>query len=242
MPALAEPNTIAPVETAPASRPVIFRAPPLTPELSGAIALIAPHFNFRTDETARVTWERDQNETCWGEFDALKPVLTTMPAPKKILELGPGMGRSAVFFNKILGWGKSEFTLYEGDGNTTKYALLGNRSTDTFCGNIPLLQQCLAYNRMSNYNIVDAHANNLRDLPGGYQFIYSFYSIGFHWSLEHFLDDLLPLMDKNALAAFTIPAVFKEFSGLNAVAHEFVEWTPVWPKGAKNLRFLLLRT
>ena len=30
----------------------------------------------------------------------------------------------------------------------------------------------------------------LAALPGPYDLIYGFYSIGFHWSLEYYLDDL----------------------------------------------------
>ena len=37
----------------------------------------------------------------------------------------------------------------------------------------------------------------LAALPGPYDLIYGFYSIGFHWSLEYYLDDLEPLMHEH---------------------------------------------
>src|SRR4030095_6288979 len=66
----------------------IFRAPPLTPELIAAIKLISPHFNFANTERSRWFWEADQNGSCWGEYEALTPLFSSMPRPSKVLEIG----------------------------------------------------------------------------------------------------------------------------------------------------------
>src|SRR5690349_2560299 len=82
----------------------VFKAPPLTAELINAIKLISPQFDLKENEESRSFWEADQNGACWGEYQALEPIFKETPKPKKILEIGPGLGRSIVFFSKKLGW------------------------------------------------------------------------------------------------------------------------------------------
>jgi hypothetical protein len=83
----------------------IFHSPPLTPELIAAIKLISPLFDLAPKKAHRKFWEADQNGACWGEYEALEPYLSDINTDTlKILEIGPGLGRSLVFFAKKLGW------------------------------------------------------------------------------------------------------------------------------------------
>ena len=63
-----------------------------------------------------------------------------------------------------------------------------------------------------------------------YDFIYSFYAIGFHWSLEHFLDDLLYILHDTSVAVFTIPNQFEAFPKLNDFSYRIIDWKAVWPE------------
>lgn len=217
----------------------VFHAPPFTPELVAAIRLISPHLDFGTGEKYRLAWERDQNGSCWGEYEALVSLLTVLPQPGKILEVGPGLGRSIVFFSKKLDWGSGEIHLYEGDGNTTKYMSLGPRFEDSFCGNIAMLWYVLEYNGIHNVTIFDAKEWKLSNLPGPYDLLYSFYSIGFHWSLEYFLGDLLSLMHEKSVAIFTVPKEFVGFPRLEELPHRIVDWKAVWPKDSWHKMLIL---
>lgn len=212
------------------SRDRVFLAPPLTRELTDAIKLISPQFDLTTSERSRRYWEADQNGACWGEYEALESFLASMPRPRRVLEIGPGLGRSLVFFSKKLGWEDIELHAYEGEGETTKYTVLGPRFDDSFCGNIRLLRRVLEFNEVRNVTIFDAHDFDLKQLPGPYDFIWSFYSVGFHWALEHFLDDLLHLMSDGAAAVFTIPNEFEPFSELERLSYRIVAFKMVWPK------------
>lgn len=218
---------------------MIFRAPPFTAEMVSAIKLIAPHFNLAADDKSRHFWEEDQNGSCWGEFEALSPLFKQMQRPGKVLEIGPGMGRSLVFFSKKLGWENVELHAYEGDGVATKYRLMGPRFEDSFCGNLKLLQQVLEYNGLDNVKILDAYKYKLADLPGPYDFLYSFYSIGFHWALEHFLDDILKLMNDDSIAVFTVPPQFTPFQRLQDLSYKIIDWKATWPKDS-HLKMLIL--
>jgi len=209
----------------------VFKAPPLTPKLIAAIKLISPHCAFTAaDEKYKSVWEADQNGACWGEYEALAPLFRSIPKPTKILEIGPGMGRSVVFFSKKLGWKNGEIHVYEGDGNTTKYTMLGPRYEDSYCGNIRALRYILEFNGIRNVTIFNARKVRLTNLPGPYDLLYSFYGIGFHWSLEHFLDDLLPLLHNQSVAVFTVPQEFRLFPKLKSLFYKIVNWKTVWPK------------
>lgn len=207
----------------------IFKAPALSPELLAAIKLISPQLNLGEDEQSRVLWEQEQNRTCWREYEALRPLFVAIEKPRKILEVGPGLGRSAVFFTKQCGWLESQLHLYDATGSSTKYKQKyyeaeKDRLRESFCGNLPLLRAILDYNQITNYMIFDAEQTSLAQLPGPYDLIYSFYSIGYHWSLESFLDDLLPLVHDRSIAIFTVKQDFRGFPRLKDFSRRVVEW------------------
>ena len=66
--------------------------------------------------------------------------------PKRVLEIGPGFGRSVVFFNKKGFCRDSEISLYDANGTSTRYKQKYYEhppqwpDTSSFCGNLSLLQ------------------------------------------------------------------------------------------------------
>ena len=224
-----------------AGRETIFSSPPLTPDLVRAIKLISPQFHLRADEPSRRFWELNQNASSWGELLALEPHLDRLGTPKRVLDIGPGLGRSVVFFKKVRGWQEVPFHLYESTGEETKYTKAGPRFDDSFCGNLEALEAILDHNAIAAYEIFDAVelGASLADLPGSYDFIYSFYAVGFHWSIEHFLDELLGLMTERALGAFTLHDRFDKLEVLDRVPHRVVDFRRSWPRG-RTTRMLLL--
>jgi hypothetical protein len=204
----------------------------MTPGLARAIKLISPHCNFRPVGASRAVWEADQNGACWAEYEALRDTLAGMPKPARVLEIGPGMGRSLVFFSKKLGWENIELHAYEGDGKTTKYTRDGPRFEDSFCGTISELQNVLHFNGIMNVTIHDAKKKAMRELPGPFDLVYGFYTIGYHWSLKYFLDEVLALIDDRGRAIFTVQADFKPFDELYEKAtFKVINKEKVWPPG-----------
>ena len=197
----------------------VFRSPPMTRELARAIKLISPHLDLRPNEASRSFWEADQNGACWAEYEALRDTLVALPKSARILEIGPGLGRSLVFFSKKLGW-EGELHAYDADGTTTKYTMNGPRFEDSFCGTISELRRCLDYNEVRDVTIHDAKKIRLRDLPGPFDLVYGFYTIGFHWALEHFIDDIRTLIGKNGIAAFTVQDDFANPDNYQIIAKD----------------------
>lgn len=219
----------------------VFRAPPLSPELVATIRRISPQFRLKVgDEASRRFWELNQNGNCWGEFRALEPFLAKI-APAKVLDIGPGLGRSAVFFKKQMGWNTVPFHLYESTGESTKYTKAGPRFEDSFCGDLDVLRQVLDYNEIEEFEIFNAQeiGLTLSNLPGPYDFIYSFFAIGFHWAIEHFLDELLGLMTDSSVGVFTLHKRYVDLSAVEHLPHRVVQAESCWPRGS-NWRLLVL--
>jgi SAM-dependent methyltransferase len=192
----------------------VFKAPPLSGELIKAIRLISPHLELGPTEASRRFWEAEQNGCCWIEYEGLRDVLSELPKPIRVLEIGPGLGRSLVFFSKKFGWQDCDLHAYEADGTTTKYVLNGPRFEDSFCGTISEFRHVLQYNGVTNVIIHDAKSIAMSDLPRPFDLVYGFYNIGYHWSLEHFFDEVLALIGDNGIAVFTVPRDFAPFPRL----------------------------
>ncbi|HEY1265146.1 MAG TPA: hypothetical protein VGF06_16575, partial [Terriglobales bacterium] len=141
----------------------LFRAPPFTPEVAAALRLISPRLQFRPDERSRLLCQAEANGMCEREFEALRPLLEQRTKPQRVLEIGPGFGRSVVYFcNKGVWSAQAEVHLYDTNGKATKYK---QRYYDrppkwpdvsSFCGNLSLLQAFLDFNQVRNCRVFDA--------------------------------------------------------------------------------------
>jgi hypothetical protein len=223
---------------------VVFEAPPLDDDLVRTIRALAPHTDLSPDEESRKRWELDQNASCFGELEALGPLLGGIPTPRRVLELGPGLGRSAVFFSRKLGWRETEWHFYDatGDDRPVPYTTLGPRSRHSFYGDLANLERCLRFNGLTNYRLFDAKKVDFtkETLPGPYDVVFSLFAIGFHWSLRHFLDDVLGVMGQNAVAFFTVPNDFEAFDALQELSTNIVACKVAWPENA-TVKILTLR-
>ena len=224
----------------------LFVPPPFTPEIATALQLISTRLSLKPDEASRTLLQREANAASQNEYDALAPVFRALPKPSRVLEIGPGFGRSVVFFGKKGVWDSTaEVHLYDTNGAQTKYKQKYYDSppkwpdVSSFCGSLVLLKTILEFNRVHNYRIHDAAKTALSSLPGPYDLIYGFYSIGYHWSLEFYLDDLEPLLNAKTLFVCTLNKRFKMFDRLRNYSTRVVECREM-KKGAAPLRLLLM--
>lgn len=222
----------------------LFRIPPFSDDIRKAYQLITGQFDLKVGEECRRFLERDQNGACWGEYSLISEYLTSigMRRPEKVLEIGPGMGRSVVFFKKKFGWEDVSFHIYEGNGEKFTDVVLGPRSPEYFCGNIPILEKILEYNEIRNYEIFNAKELNFRidNLPGPYDIIYSFYSVGFHWNLEHFIDEISKIMHEKTVCFFVVFETFELFEELEKFRCELLEFPATFPVDVTR-KMLVLR-
>ena len=223
----------------------LFLAPPFSEDVVAAIRLISTRLPLKADERSRLLLQNESNAASQAEYDALAPLFALVEKPRRVLEIGPGFGRSVVFFSKKGLWPGSEISLYDSDGASTKYKQKYYDhppkwpDTSSFCGNLSLLASMLDYNHVTGYKIFDAAQLPLSGLPGPYDLIYGFFSIGFHWSLEYYLDDLLPLLHERTLVVCTLNKNFKPFPRLQEFSTRVVSCREV-KKNASPLRLLVL--
>jgi hypothetical protein len=223
----------------------LFLAPPFTEAAVAAIRLISTRLPLRADEASRLLWQSESNAASQAEYDALLPLFAEIEKPKRVLEIGPGFGRSVVYFSKKELFPESQISLYDANGSSTKYKQKYYDhppqwpDTSSFCGNLSLLQTMLDYNRVGPCEIFDAQQWPLSRLPGPYDFIYGFYSIGFHWSLEYYLDDLEPLLDERSRLVCTLNKNFRPFPRLEQFSTRVLTCREV-KKNAASLRLLVL--
>jgi hypothetical protein len=224
----------------------VFLAPPFTQEVAAAVSLISTRLAFYGDERSRLLCQREANAMSEREYEALAPLFEQMPKPQRVLEIGPGLGRSVAYFSKRCVWGEpAEVHLYDANGTQTKYKEKHHDrppqwpDVSSFCGNLPLLRSFLDFNHIGNYRICDAAELPLRQLPGPYDLIYSFFSIGFHWSLEFYLDDLEPLLGKSSVLICTLGRHFRPFAKLREFSTRILYCREI-KKNAAPLRLLAL--
>ena len=223
----------------------LFLAPPFTKEMVTAIRLISTRLPLKADEASRLLLQAESNAASEAEYEALLPLYEIIEKPKRVMEIGPGFGRSVVFFSKKGLLADSEISLYDADGTSTRYKQKYYEhppkwpDTSSFCGNLSLLRTMLDYNGLKQYEIFDAKQRALSSLPGPYDLIYGFYSIGFHWSLEHYLDDLEPLMHEHTIVVCTLNKNFRLFPRLEQFSTRVLECREV-KKNRNPLRLLVL--
>jgi hypothetical protein len=228
-----------------ASAEQLFIAPPFSEEIVSAIRLISTRLPLKADEASRLLWQSESNAASEAEYEALLPLLEQVEKPRRVLEIGPGFGRSVVFFRKKGLLEGSEVSLYDANGTSTRYKQKYYDhppkwpDTSSFCGNLTLLRTMLDYNEVKQYQIFDAQQIPLEGLPGPYDLIYGFYSIGFHWSLEYYLDDVEALLHERSLLVCTLNKNFRNFPRLKQFSTRVLACREV-KKNATPLRLLVL--
>lgn len=209
--------------------PRIFESPPLNSRLLNAIKKIAPHLHLREDEESQELWQLDQNAASYVEYQALKDGFGQFK-PKRVLEIGPGMGRSLIYLTKRFNWSGCSLDVYESDGEAIDYSLSQERCEQTFCGDISSLREVLQFNGLDErVHVWDARDVSLGDLPHTYDLIYSFFGVGYHWKLEDYLEDLSALMHPGSSALFTMQAA--QASNLDLPGFDFalIPLQHFWP-------------
>jgi hypothetical protein len=220
----------------------VVRVPALDAAFVSALKLIAPQYeSLEADEASRLFWERAQNSACLAEDAALGSLLRAMPPPARILEIGPGLGRSVVFFARRY-FPHARFDVYDATGHAARYELDGSRHEDSFCGNLDVLRRCLEFNQIGGFRIIDASATGGHIPPSRekYDFIYSFYAVGFHWSVDHWLDEILGACRDTTLCVLMVPSHFEPSLRIRAMPYTILEgWAPTYPEPWGTVYFLV---
>lgn len=122
------------------------------------------------------------------EYIHLKPYLIDLK-PKKVLDIGCGIGRSSVFFKNFFGWEDTIFYLadfnelvYCADKNFVPCGKHSNAEPIPY-NNLSITEEFCKNNNLTNFELIDISKDKMENLQD-INLVYSFHCIGYHWDLE----------------------------------------------------------
>lgn len=137
-----------------------------------------------------------------SEYQVIKDYLT--PYPKKILELGCGLGRMSIFLNKKHP-SDSKYYLADASIVTTIDPKKDRYGWDpgTWYNDLELTKQFCENNDLVNFEVIDLAVPSLTSLRD-IDFVFSVLSVGFHYPIEQYLDELKLIMKPDGLLIFGV--------------------------------------
>ena len=124
-------------------------------------------------------------------------------SPKVALDLGCGLGRASVYFNKRFGWGSTRFILADGDSGERQLGGIRSGKADFYNSMAATYDYCGA-NGLQDFQLFNLEKRPIADLPPTIELAYSFVAVGFHWPLDFYLGPLHPKLAKEALVVFSM--------------------------------------
>lgn len=191
------------------------------------------YFDVRIDEEMKFYVElQDTNlefqyKMCVDEYKHLKDIIKKI-GPKQVVDLGCGMGRSSVFFRQMLKMDQVKFFLCDFNRNTWRpngenKGALGyhENSVPMPFNSLSLTERYCDYNGLTNRQILDLESKDIASLRD-IDLVWSFYSVGYHWSIDKAVEqyNLLEITSPNAKFLF---GVRKDLDKNNPNKHMFVE-------------------
>lgn len=124
-------------------------------------------------------------------------LLRLLPKPRRVLEIGAGLGRVSVYFREKMGWDRTEFYLLDGDRGTEQVAGVHDRThPDHFYNSHEAARKFCAANGIAGVDLhtMDAEVDWWRGLAEKFDLAYSFKAIGYHWPAGGYLSILRSVM------------------------------------------------
>lgn len=143
------------------------------------------------------------------EYERLKEEIGV---PKKVLDIGCGIGRSSVFLRNMMDLEDTLFYLADfnenvqyRDGRTNIPLGYCNNADPKPFNNLEATKRFCEANNMDNIRIIDLGTNAIKKLRD-IDIVYSFHSVGYHWSVKEavYTYSLEDITGKDAKAIFGV--------------------------------------
>ena len=133
-----------------------------------------------------------------AEYNAIKDCIGK---PHTILDLGCGLGRMSIYLGKQF---EHEAKYILADANIVSENLnYGWKPGEEYYNDLTLTAEFCRINGLKNFKTFDILAGNLTDLQD-VDLVMSFLSVGFHYPIEEYMDDLLKISTENCTMVFGI--------------------------------------
>lgn len=138
------------------------------------------------------------------EVEKIAPILETLK-PKRVLELGAGLGRVSVFLNKKYNWHSTDFYLLDGDTGDVQIAGLHDEVGEDFYNSFDATKEFCLANGMNQDKLHFINAEwNWNFIGLQFDLCYSFKAIGFHWPINSYLEKIVSNIRSKSYLFFEI--------------------------------------
>jgi SAM-dependent methyltransferase len=137
------------------------------------------------------------------ELAQLHELLSTKQ-PKRVLELGAGLGRGSVFLKRRYNWNETEFFLADGNSGTQQIAGIHYQLEPGFYNSmVATCDFCLANGiAKDKLYLINLEAAEIPDAQ--FDLCFSIKSIGFHWPINEYLSRLRDKIAQGATLLFEL--------------------------------------
>lgn len=135
-----------------------------------------------------------------AEYEAIRGFLGT---PRRILELGCGLGRMSVVLHRHFGDERIHFVLADADEVTHADNVSGWDPGRDFYNDLAATKAFCSANGLTNFSLFDLHRGSLDEI-GRVDLLCSFLSVGFHFPIEESLHRFWPCLAPDATLIFGV--------------------------------------
>jgi SAM-dependent methyltransferase len=162
-------------------------------------------FTFRLDkrfqEVAKLQiTHQDYSEETKRQFDLIWPVIKDRPI-RRVLDLGCGLGRAAIYLNHLLSDKKVKWIL--ADYNEIVTPQYGWMRDSRGYNSLELTKEFCLINRLRNFKTINLATRRLWRLRN-IDLVISLYAVGYHWPIEPYLPVLRRITSDNAMLIFQV--------------------------------------
>jgi len=150
------------------------------------------------------------NLSLYTDFPEHKHLLKHLEGRKKpeiVVDIGSGIGRADVWLMKKFKWKKSTFILVDGDSGDRQYSEI-RKNKGEYYNNWEITKKFCNENGMKYIVLCDPE--KVKGLRLKFDLVYSFLSMGYHWPLDFYLNDIADMCKKGCLLAFGIRGLEKK--------------------------------
>lgn len=164
-------------------------------------------FSKETEKYAKM--QNSGNLNCYEESEILDLICEKIKdkEPRNVLELGSGIGRGTLYIYKKIGWENTHFYLLDSNGEKIKGGI-SNSKKNFFYNSTKAAKLFCKDNGLKKFTVIDIEKEEMPDVK--FDIVFSVISIGFHWSVDKYLDKLVDKLHKDSLLLFQTRSIYNK--------------------------------
>ena len=138
-------------------------------------------------------------DLCKLEYNIIKDYIHY---PKKVLDLGCGLGRMSIYLNHKIKNDQTKYILADFDKVNKNLRYFWNPENDYY-NKLNLTKEFCNLNNLYNIELFDLEIRNLNELTN-IELVISFLAVGFHYPIESYIDNLMSITSDDCVLIFGV--------------------------------------